>query len=424
MNPLANINGPGRGPCCPRCHATPCCCSNRPQNPLASVLCPRCQVNPCCCRFGNFSQSNWCSRCQAWPCRCPREAPPCVPCNPPFDDFATCPCGYQVGDILTLVGGTFVQPCTVTVTTINAETGSVTGVTITFAGSYSVFPTNPVATTGGQGRGCTLNITGTAGTAVTAVTVAAGGGPWPRGYRVGDVAQLEGGTFTAAASVVVTATNGGGQVTGIAIRTPGSGYSVLPCSPAPTFGGHGCGLKVTATFVGGVMTVAIIADMGGPCHVPAKRWWQITEMNIFAPGAAPPSTPRATVCGKMLNPFEKCWDALFDFCTGDTTRPVTRLWLPTGTDVVGSCCAIAGDVMEIPAQSGRLYDVLYVEYLDLDERCRCVGPCCCAGERLLAVLKQQCPLSPVAPIPPGDYIAAEDGVTPLLADPSHWITPD
>lgn len=421
MNPLGNIGGPRRGPGCPRCHVTPCCCQKRPANPLDVVLCPRCHVSPCRC--SSALSPFGCPRCKCYPCRCPREAP-CVPCDPPFDEFACCPQGYQVGDILTLVGGTFTTVATFTVLTINAETGSVLTVSVLNGGNYAAFPALPAATTGGQGRGCTLNLT-TGATDVTAATVAAGGGPWPKGYRVGDVCQLEGGTFTGAASVVVTASNGGGQVTGIAIRTAGSGYTVLPCSPATTFGGHGCGLKVTATFVGGVMTAAAIADMGGPCFVPAKKWWQITEFNIWGPGSGPPATPRSVVCGKMLDPFEKCWDALFDFCNGnDRSRPVTRLWLPTGTDVNGECCDLPGDVMEIPAKSGRLYTVMYVEYLDLDEfKCRCVGPCCCVGERLLVVVKQQCPLTPVPPLPPGDYLVSDSGAFVLTSDPNHWLTP-
>src|SRR5262249_42049331 len=55
--------------------------------------------------------------------------------------------GYAVGDVLTIVGGTRTVAVTVTVTTINAATGAVTGVLLTTPGSYSALPGNPAATT-------------------------------------------------------------------------------------------------------------------------------------------------------------------------------------------------------------------------------------------------------------------------------------
>jgi hypothetical protein len=66
--------------------------------------------------------------------------------------------GYVVGEVLTVVGGTFTTVATLTVTTIAA--GVVTGVSITNAGAYSVLPVNPVATTASAaGVGATLNLT-------------------------------------------------------------------------------------------------------------------------------------------------------------------------------------------------------------------------------------------------------------------------
>lgn len=63
---------------------------------------------------------------------------------------------YSPGDVVTVVGGTFTSPARFRVTThlLNVATG----VQIIDAGSYSVVPTSPAATTGG-GSGLTLNLT-------------------------------------------------------------------------------------------------------------------------------------------------------------------------------------------------------------------------------------------------------------------------
>lgn len=65
--------------------------------------------------------------------------------------------GYTDGDVLTLVGGTG----TAATFTASVTAGAVTGVTLLTAGSYSVTPSNPVATTAAPpgGTGCTLNVT-------------------------------------------------------------------------------------------------------------------------------------------------------------------------------------------------------------------------------------------------------------------------
>lgn len=377
--------------------------------------------------------------CNFSPCRCPREAPPCVPPPPPFDDFQQCPRGYQVGDILTLVGGTFTTQATLTVLTINVETGSVLTVNVSFAGSYAAFPANPVATTGGGGTGATFNITGTAGTSVTAVAVQAGGGPWPRGYRVGDVLQLDGGTYTAPASVVVTGTNVGGQVTGIARRTAGSGYSVNPCEPAPTIGGHGCGAKIQWTIVGGIMTIAVLADGGGPCHEPRRQWWERTSVNIFPPGSGPPALPRSTALG-LLNPpgteFMRTLQAsLVNTCNVVGVpitygRPLSYLWLPAGTDVNATCCLHDGDVVEVPAKSGRLYNVWWTEYIGLDLPGTVPGPPAqpwpCTGEflggKLLVAMVQQCPFG-ASGMPTGNWLTDDSGASVLYGDLWHWLEP-
>jgi hypothetical protein len=65
--------------------------------------------------------------------------------------------GYTVGNVLTIVGGTFpVQSSQLTVATVSA--GVITGVTITRYGTYSAAPTNPVSVTGGTGSGATFTL--------------------------------------------------------------------------------------------------------------------------------------------------------------------------------------------------------------------------------------------------------------------------
>jgi hypothetical protein len=64
--------------------------------------------------------------------------------------------GYTVGDVLTLVGGTFSSATTVTVSSVSG--GVVTGALISSNGNYSVAPAATAATTGGTGTGCTINI--------------------------------------------------------------------------------------------------------------------------------------------------------------------------------------------------------------------------------------------------------------------------
>lgn len=65
--------------------------------------------------------------------------------------------GYAVSDVLTVVGGTKTTAATFTVATVAA--GVVTSVTLNAKGAYQIIPANPVATTGGAGTGCTLNVT-------------------------------------------------------------------------------------------------------------------------------------------------------------------------------------------------------------------------------------------------------------------------
>lgn len=62
--------------------------------------------------------------------------------------------GYVVGDILTVVGGTFTSQAQFVVTAVT--TGAVTSVASYNYANYTVAPTTPAATTGGTGAGATL----------------------------------------------------------------------------------------------------------------------------------------------------------------------------------------------------------------------------------------------------------------------------
>ena len=66
--------------------------------------------------------------------------------------------GYNVGDILDLVGGTYTTQAQVQVTSVNG--GIVTGVSIYNAGAYSASPSNPISTTAsiGSGSGCKIGV--------------------------------------------------------------------------------------------------------------------------------------------------------------------------------------------------------------------------------------------------------------------------
>jgi hypothetical protein len=67
--------------------------------------------------------------------------------------------GYAVGNVLTIVGGTRNTAATLTVSTVSV--GAVTGVTVSNAGDYWTFPTEPCAVTGGTGSGATFNFVAT-----------------------------------------------------------------------------------------------------------------------------------------------------------------------------------------------------------------------------------------------------------------------
>jgi hypothetical protein len=64
--------------------------------------------------------------------------------------------GYTVGDVLTMVGGTFTAAGTCTVATVSS--GVITAVTATSTGTYTAAPTNPASVTGGTGTSATFTL--------------------------------------------------------------------------------------------------------------------------------------------------------------------------------------------------------------------------------------------------------------------------
>jgi len=63
---------------------------------------------------------------------------------------------YQVGDILTVGGGSGPDKATLTVLTTTAATGAILTFSITTQGAYITIPGSPVTVTGGVGSGCTV----------------------------------------------------------------------------------------------------------------------------------------------------------------------------------------------------------------------------------------------------------------------------
>ena len=66
--------------------------------------------------------------------------------------------GYRIGDILTFIGGQYVQPAHVRVASVGAG-GEVTSVTVSYLGVYSAIPSNVISVNGGRGTGATFNTT-------------------------------------------------------------------------------------------------------------------------------------------------------------------------------------------------------------------------------------------------------------------------
>jgi hypothetical protein len=125
---------------------------------------------------------------------------------------------YTLGPVVTFTGGG--GSGATGVATIAG--GIITGVAATNPGIGYTSAPNAVFTGGGGANAAGTGEFGIAGAqAITAAGI---------GYAVNDILTVQGGTYSAAAQLKVTAVNGTGGITGVAILQAG-GYSVNPVSP-------------------------------------------------------------------------------------------------------------------------------------------------------------------------------------------------
>jgi hypothetical protein len=206
---------------------------------------------------------------------------------------------YVVGDILTVLGGTFTTAATLRVTSIGGG-GTITGIVVQTPGSYTVYSPNPVSVSGGHGSGAmfvvnfgvtavnltsagsgyqfaTTTVTLTSAYEVTVSTINSGG----TGYHAPtDVITLVGGTYTSPATYQVTSTLGG-VITGILMLNPGD-YSVIPSNPVSVSGGSGAGASLNVTFSNatGSGATAAVATANGPTAVKVLNSYFLGIQNV------------------------------------------------------------------------------------------------------------------------------------------------
>jgi subtilisin-like proprotein convertase family protein len=195
--------------------------------------------------------------------------------------------GYAVGDILTVLGGTFTTVAQLMVTAVDAN-GAVTGITVAQGGAYSVLPNNSVSVTDvttPTATGATFaltagglnilngknylgtwhlqvtdnvvnGITGTLnGWSLNPVLVTANpqglgtadivsGGS---GYQVNDILTVQGGGVVSPGLLQVTSVDATGVIQTVVVFQPGL-YSSPPSNPASVTGGAGAGATFNLGF--------------------------------------------------------------------------------------------------------------------------------------------------------------------------------
>lgn len=139
---------------------------------------------------------------------------------------------YAVNDTITLAGGTFGTAAVLTVTAVNS--GVITAVSLTTAGSYTVLPSNPVAQGSTSGSGTTATFTMAWGLLSVAVT---------GGSQAG---------YTAQSVVVITGGGGSGGSVSLTISATASTNAPALPSNAYTFSGgtNGNSSVTDATLIG------------------------------------------------------------------------------------------------------------------------------------------------------------------------------
>ncbi len=219
--------------------------------------------------------------------------------------------GYQIGDILTVVGGTSVTQARFL---IKSGSGDAWNLVPYFHGLYSALPPNPCNLSGGSGTGGQISYSLVAPdmpqyraviregsstlftTLVPSVTFlnpnagqpyspSASNVPVLRivdggsGYHAGDQVRLVGGKYTAQAYLTVASVGAGGVVTGfydptIPQNSPNGGgpvgtYQAAPVGVVTTTGGSGSGLTLLPLWYG---------------HQAGQRWrWQSATRSLITP---------------------------------------------------------------------------------------------------------------------------------------------
>lgn len=216
--------------------------------------------------------------------------------------------GYQVGDVVTLSGGTSTAVAQVTVSSIGVG-GTVTGVYVSTPGAYTVLPSNPVnqASTTGSGTGLQLTMVPAVAQATVATLVAAGSG-----YAVGDTITLPAATGTVKAILSVATITAGGGVATVTIQNPGA-YTVYPPSPVSPASTSGGGTGATFNIVWQSQNptetrayVATYVDIYGQESAPsngaigtgeADGTWTISHLKQPHASGGTPGNPGAQIVG-------------------------------------------------------------------------------------------------------------------------------
>jgi len=211
--------------------------------------------------------------------------------------------GYNVGDTLTVVGGVFDTVATAVVATVDGS-GGITSATVTNAGAYTTFPTQPLSfTTNGGGTSASLNAEWSIGsievqsggkydsipysplyqqsgsTASSAVAVAGGSG-----YVVGEKINVPGGTSTTQAVFTVATIDGSGAILTLSVLDAGS-YTAFPTNPvAVTSSGSGMGATINISWSSGA----------GISITPS---WGVEEVEVIESGRDYPNSAYVVFAG-------------------------------------------------------------------------------------------------------------------------------
>ncbi len=143
--------------------------------------------------------------------------------------------GYSEGDVLTVQGGSFTTPATITVLGTGAG-GSIFFFQLTNPGDYQAGPPNPVSVTGGSGSGATFNLG--FGTTPVRVVSAVPANAQVGAAEAGDLLTVVGGTFTSAAVIRVLTVDNLGTILTVVVEDAGS-YTAPPPNDVNVTGGSG-----------------------------------------------------------------------------------------------------------------------------------------------------------------------------------------